>query len=106
MRTSGTFWFLDIPGSSSYRDKVLSFGFKYNRDYFGTNDGEIYIDEMFLGPAIKPTINGQNITVRLLSVYKDSRIIIKYKNVTAPSTEGVYTLLQSQEKNPARHLLI
>ncbi|MCD6168918.1 MAG: copper amine oxidase N-terminal domain-containing protein [Caldisericia bacterium] len=95
---------LDIPGSSSYRDKVLSFGFKYNRDYFGTNDGEIYIDEMFLGPAIKPTINGQNITVRLLSVYKDSRIIIKYKNVTAPSTEGVYTFTTKSRKESGETL--
>ncbi|MGC8944015.1 MAG: hypothetical protein ACP5KX_07935, partial [Caldisericia bacterium] len=96
---------LDLPTTITTRDNVLSFGIKYNVDYFGTNDGDIYIDDMFLGPTSKPIISGNDIKVRLLSVYKDQTVIIKYNNVTAPSTEGNYTFTTKTRKESSESLM-
>lgn len=98
------FIILDLPSVTTTRDQVLSFGFRYNNDFFGTDAGNIYIDEMFLGPTSKPTVVGNNIKVRLLSLYKDQTVIIKYNNVQVPTSVGDYTFTTQTRRDSSDSL--
>ncbi|GEM_PF-494858 len=91
---SANVWYfirLSFTGAGTTRDAVLSYGFKYNNDFFGTSTGYIRFDEIFLAPSQKPVISGSDIKVRLFSMLINDTIIIDYQNVAAPSSAGTYT---------------
>ena len=94
------FHVLDISGiSSDILSSVQSYGIKYAVDYFGTSTGDIYLDEMLIGPdnVNALSFSGQTVTARILELATSSTITINYgsgggsSGVTAPSICQVYT---------------